>query len=715
MVLSILWIGLLLLSPDFIQAAGPPANSGKALESPNGDVNICLTMIVKNESQIIQRCLDSVKDLVDCIVICDTGSTDNTVQIIEEYLRKNHIPGKVFHHTWLNFGHNRTLSAEAAQQTLRELGFSLPKTYLLFLDADMLLEISPDFKKQSLSSDSYLLMQRNCSISYYNLRLARASMPWRSAGVTHEYWTSPFPHARVNLTGLSIDDREDGGAKADKFERDIRLLTQGLQDEPDNERYMFYLAQSYKCLGQYDKAIDWYKNRIAKGGWKEEVWYSKFMIAESYKEMGEEEKASYWFLEAYQYNPARAEPLHKLANMYRLKGKNELAYIYAKHGSRIPFPKDQILFVSYPAYNYQFDEEISIVTYYTGHKSEGLESSHRLTLKKDIPDNIKAQAYRNLVYYVDNLEGVKFKPITIRLPPISPGSSLHYNPANPSVRRTKDGYEMIYRTVNYTQTGAMHFHRIDPNADQNIKTKNFLVKLDKDLNVIDQKEIVERLERKKNVWMGVEGLEDCRVFQWKGQTWFTCTTLDTNPNKVEMSLCKLSDKPVGDVVEVEKLIPLSCSSQQHCEKNWLPFTIGNELYLVYGYGPFTIYKADPETGECKVHFKYNSKNDFSHFRGSAAPIELDNGYLMMVHEVSHGGPRNYFHRFLGLDKDFKVVSCSKPFTLRHKGVEMCLGMTLDHSGDNLVIAVGEEDREAFLGIVALDKVRKLLEPLLEQD
>src|ERR1700722_1058976 len=102
------------------------------------DPRICLTMIVRNEEKIIERCLDSVKDIVDCISICDTGSTDKTVQIIKQYMQMHDIPGKVYNHEWKNFGHNRTLSAQAAKQTLTSLNFPLENTYLLFLDADMM-------------------------------------------------------------------------------------------------------------------------------------------------------------------------------------------------------------------------------------------------------------------------------------------------------------------------------------------------------------------------------------------------------------------------------------------------------------------------------------------------------------------------------------------------------------------------------------------------
>lgn len=111
-----------------------------------------------------------------------------------------------------------------------------------------------------------MLEQVNTSIAYFNTRLIRASLPWKCVGVTHEYWGCPAAKTDGQLKTLVIDDREDGGSKSDKFERDIRLLNQGIKDEPDNARYMFYLAQSHRCLRQYDDAIKWYKDRIAKEG-----------------------------------------------------------------------------------------------------------------------------------------------------------------------------------------------------------------------------------------------------------------------------------------------------------------------------------------------------------------------------------------------------------------------------------------------------------------
>lgn len=372
---------------------------------------ICLTMIVKNESRIIERLLNSVKDVVDCVSICDTGSQDNTVELIENFLKKNKIPGKVHKEQWRNFGYNRTLSVQLAQKMLADCQFSLDQTYLLLLDADMILEVEPDFSKHVLVADSYMVVQENPFISYFNTRLLRASLPWECVGVTHEYWSCSVAGQSEQLDTLFIDDREDGGCKDDKLERDIRLLTQGIKDEPNNARYHFYLAQSHKDSKHYDEAIKWYTKRIEMGGWYEEVWYSKLSLGDLYVAKDDWTKAFEWYLEAYEYNPDRAEPLHRIARYYRVHGQKQLAYMFAKHGSKIPYPKNQVLFISYPVYDYQFDEEISISADQTRFRDDGFAAINRLLLKKCVPKLTKEYTYYNLKYYINNLQNVEYHKI----------------------------------------------------------------------------------------------------------------------------------------------------------------------------------------------------------------------------------------------------------------------------------------------------------------
>jgi glycosyltransferase involved in cell wall biosynthesis/predicted GH43/DUF377 family glycosyl hydrolase len=688
------------------------------VDSFAGDNKICLTMIVKNESKIIERCLDSVKNIVDCISICDTGSTDDTVAIIENYMQREGIPGKVHLHQWENFGHNRTLSAIAAQETLQELAFNLNNTFLLLFDADMKLEIHSDFDKSSLFADSYILIQKNHSYSYYNTRLIRASLPWHCVGLTHEYWACKVPCREEKLYTLNIDDRDDGGCKSDKFERDIRLLTKGLEEDPNNSRYLFYLANSYKALKQFEEAIKWYKVRIAKEGWYEEVWYSKYMIGECYEEMGKWDQALSYYLEAYQYNSERAEPLSHISKYYLSTAQFGLAYLFAKEGSKIPYPHNQSLFINHDVYNYLFDENISIAAFYAAKPEEGLEAINRLMIKKGVPYSAKEQAYHNILFYVKCLENASYRILPIDLPFIRSDSGLRFNPMNPTIKKTPEGYDVICRTVNYFQIGAKHFKSLDfMDPSNKIVTRNFLLKLDFDFNLLLQQEILENLTRERRNFMNCEGLEDCRMFQFQDSVWFTCTTLDTSfCSKPQISLCKLSDEESSEIVQVEKLIPLLGPYPCRCEKNWLPFVKDEKFHVIYSYEPLVIYTPNIENGfhefdKSEILVKHFSKYDFSRFSGSAPPIEFDNGYLILVHEIAYEDQRIYMERFVYLDRDFNIKRASKPFIFLHKGIEYCCGMAIDHAEKKLVMSIGIEDREAYLCIVDLNTVRSMLEEL----
>lgn len=670
---------------------------------------LCLTMIVKNESAIIERCLESVKDIVDVVSICDTGSTDNTVEVIVNFLQKNNIPGKVHKHEWQNFGHNRTLSAEAAKQTINELNFSPKDTYLLFLDADMVLEIGKDFDKTQLVDDGYLVQQKFQGYTYYNLRLGRAHLPWKSVGVTHEYWSSQSPDPPTKLNSLVIDDREDGGCKTDKFERDLKLLTKGLQDEPENERYMFYCAQVNKTLKKYDEAVRLFKARIEKGGWIEEVWYSKFLIGECYAEMGFWDQALHWYLDAYEYNPARAEPLQKIATHYRLDAKNQLAYLFAKHASKIPKPENQILFLSNAVYDYQLDEELSIASFYTPFKEDGLIASNKLLLKKTLPQNVRDQTVKNILFYVENLKNASFQPIVIDLPLLREGSSETYLAMNPSIQKTEEGYTLICRTVNWSQKGGKDYQSRDP-LDPTIRTKNFLVFFDTDFQLVSQKEMIENEDENRSA-SHVQGLEDCRLVQLNHEDWFTCTTNDTKLGVVSQSLGKMvPSSPLENTVFVEKLIQLK-GINPTCEKNWLPFEHKNALFAIYSYDPFVVLKIEKETGVWEKVIEYNPPFNFSRFRGSASPIPFDEGFLLLVHEVTINDERMYTHRFVYLDQNFSMTKVSKPFTFLHKGIEYCCGMTLDHSEKNCLMTIGIEDKEALICTVSLETIREMLEVL----
>ncbi len=692
------------------------------------DNTICVSLVVKNNEATIHHCLNSIASIASCVSICDGGSTDETKRIIEDFFRITGIPGKIHQREFQDLADHRAIAVTAAQKTLKSCGFPLSRSYLLLLEPDQI--VTPDLAfTESLVDDSYLVLEKSATLSCYRYapRLFRASLSAEDIG--HPIWNRAVKKVRTLLLEEKLPDfiyeeeelteeerktlfkDHQDQCKKEKLEKNLERYTQALQSDPEDLNALLQLAHTYKALEQYDAAIEFYQKRIAKGGDPEAVWFSTYLIGECQEEKGLWVHALYWYLEAYQLNPRRAESLRKIATHYRLAGESDLAYLFAKHGWRIPKAADPHLFPLPPLSDYQFDEEISISAYYTRFKDEGYAASNDLLLRKDTPPHIREQGYRNLLFYIQNLKA-RYVPIHIPLPLVCLDADETYYPMNPSIHKTPRGYKLICRSVNYTQTGAKHFHTNDKEGI--FRTRNFLVHYDRSFNKIAQHEILEDLDRPHHRTYIVQGLEDCRIFEFQGASWFTCSTFDTNPSgAIQISLCKMKEETFERPVKVEKLLPLKGPDPNRHEKNWLPFVKDNELHFIYSSDPFILYKPDLETGDCQTLLEYTPEHDFSRFRGSAPPIPFDSGYLMLIHEVVQlpDYTRSYVHRFVFLDAQFTLTKVSKPFTFNHTGIEYCLSMTLDHEEKQLIMPIGIEDHEAYLAFVELDQVRALLQPL----
>ena len=129
---------------------------------------ICLNMIVKDETRVITRCLESVKPIIDYWVIVDTGSTDGTQDLIKEVMKD--IPGELIERPWKNFEHNRNEALECAKNK---------GDYFLIMDADDRLEFEPTFVLPKLDRDSYRLWIKFGGTSYQRHQLISSKKPWK--------------------------------------------------------------------------------------------------------------------------------------------------------------------------------------------------------------------------------------------------------------------------------------------------------------------------------------------------------------------------------------------------------------------------------------------------------------------------------------------------------------------------------------------------------
>ena len=337
-------------------------------------MTIVLILMIKNESLIIKRCLDNVINFVDAVFILDTGSEDDTCKIINTLIFENTYgkPMKLLHTPFETFGKTRSKSFTLAKEFIQEeCHWNLECSYGLLIDADMIFKLGTFDKNTITDFDEYKIIQRQGGLEYHNTRLIRMSLDWKCVGSTHEYWTCGDEFGHVNNVRIGIfktcdkmwiDDVSDGGCKSDKLERDEKLLLIDLENSVKTEnlfskqRTLFYLAQTYKCLDQYEKSIDFYLQRIECQGWDEEIWVSYYNIAMLYDALHNKEKAIEYGIKSYEYDRSRAESLHFISKVYLFSEEYDKALEYANMGIDIQKNTKKILSTEVDTYTYGFYE-----------------------------------------------------------------------------------------------------------------------------------------------------------------------------------------------------------------------------------------------------------------------------------------------------------------------------------------------------------------------
>jgi glycosyltransferase involved in cell wall biosynthesis len=293
-------------------------------------------MIVKNEAHIICRTLAMLltKIRFDYWVICDTGSTDATREIIQDFFATEGIEGQLHCDAWLNFAHNRTLA----------LNYAFGKTDLLLVfdaDDDICGTIT---LPAAVTHDEYQLKfgaPNAGGISYARTLLINNRKRFQYHSVVHEYISclEPSPHEHLRMCVLEGDYHVvsgRGGARSqdpEKYLKDALLLeaahAEAVQNnDPLHKRYAFYCANSYRDYGKPEDAIRWYKVTLSQDNWAQEKYVSCLYLYRCYESLGQKEHGFYYLAKAFAYDAERVECLYPLVVHYCCEGMNDVAYAY---------------------------------------------------------------------------------------------------------------------------------------------------------------------------------------------------------------------------------------------------------------------------------------------------------------------------------------------------------------------------------------------------
>ena len=338
---------------------------GAGRKSTASKPTICLAMIVKDEEKDIIRCLESVIPHIDYWVIFDTGSSDNTIQVIKDFMKANNKPGELHESEWKDFSTNRNEVLEVADKKA---------DFTMCMDADDYLKVKGNIRDMvGPSHHKYLAsFVMNDSMVFDRAFMFKNGHGIRYTGVLHEYLIAP-PDMKVNLAKLSqvvvnasSSPLKRASTTQEKYANDAAVLLKDYERDPTNPRTVFYMAQSYRDAQMYDEAIKWYKKRIEMEGWDQEVYYSKLELAAcSARNKSEDKDVMELYLDAWDYRPYRLEAIYNVAKYNRHKKRYRTAYALsaAAMGYFSQFGGKDNLFVNSSVENWLMMDEYCINAY----------------------------------------------------------------------------------------------------------------------------------------------------------------------------------------------------------------------------------------------------------------------------------------------------------------------------------------------------------------
>ncbi|MBN20851.1 MAG: hypothetical protein CL678_06130 [Bdellovibrionaceae bacterium] len=338
---------------------------------------ICLNMIVKNEADIIRDTLSNIctKISISYWVICDTGSNDNTKQIITDFFNEKKIPGELHDVPWQNFGYNRTKALELAYK----------KTdFLLHFDADDRI-MGNLVLPEPLEKRAGYYLTFGKGTSWKRIALIDNHLKWHYHGKMHEVITSKEKRIEKRIMGdyyIATNAVVSARNKnpQEKFLNDAKICEDEFNKNVDKPRNAFYCAECLRFAGDWEKSIEWYKKTLTLDGWFQEKYWACYQIGNQYSQHKEPEKAFYWWFHSYEYDDARFEACFKIIEKARHtynKSKGKIAIAFYKLLNPLN-NIDNRLFFDNSIHDYRFFTELSILCFYAGDFYTGIETFKRL-------------------------------------------------------------------------------------------------------------------------------------------------------------------------------------------------------------------------------------------------------------------------------------------------------------------------------------------------
>lgn len=329
---------------------------------------ICVYAISKNEEKFVKRWAESVKD-ADEIIVLDTGSTDNTVNLLKELnvkvIEKEIIPWR--------FDVARNEALKLVSQDI---------DICISLDLDEVLEQNWREKLEKIWKSDTTRLRYN-----YNWKLDENNKPLVNFYIEkihsrNDYkWTHPVHEVLENINNnekfettdeITVNHYPDNTKSRGSY---LNLLELSVKEDPYNDRNMHYLGREYMYYGKWNDCIDTLIKHLnlKSATWKDERCASMRFIARSYKNLKRYEESKMWLNKAIEEAPYLRDPYVEMALLlFELKDYKNTIYYCNEALKIINHPK------TYINEEFSFDSTIydilSISYYYLNDREKALEN-----------------------------------------------------------------------------------------------------------------------------------------------------------------------------------------------------------------------------------------------------------------------------------------------------------------------------------------------------
>jgi tetratricopeptide (TPR) repeat protein len=381
----------------------------------NYNNDICLIMIVRDESHVIKRCLSSVINIIDSYLICDTGSEDDTPEIIKNYMKSKNIPGKVIYKEWKNFGFNKSYLMKMAHKK-----YAINAKYLIWLDADEVFLTNPNDYNSFLTKNiktKLLSILNNTNSGIFYIETHYGKLKYRRWNIVRNnqlyYWEAPIHEYLVPTTPTTttfIDlfillARKEGSRtiKGDSNIKDIKLLEEYLKEKPNDPRTYFYLAQTYSESGNIKKAIELYRERMKLEGFYQEKYISALRSGRFLKSMNKFKEAIEFLEEGYKIVPQRLEIPYEIMIILKNSKKIKEAFDIGQKAYNNYKYTSSNLFIEEDIYKWKFLMEFSVIAYYSENYNTAYEIGQKLINEMNYPKTQAKIIEKNMQYFKEKI------------------------------------------------------------------------------------------------------------------------------------------------------------------------------------------------------------------------------------------------------------------------------------------------------------------------